>query len=77
MLLSCDDKHNIQVGEPQRAVAALDRGRRVLVQEGTSIVALDHDFTKAKISPSVSLVIDIPSSPTETFYRGKVCSSER
>ena len=26
LLLSCDDKHNIQVGEPQHAVAILDRG---------------------------------------------------
>ena len=72
LLLSCDDKHNIKVGEPQYAVAALYRGRRVLGREGIPIVALDHDFTKAKITPSVSLVIDIPSTPTETFYRGKV-----
>lgn len=72
LLLSCDDKHNIQVGEPQHAVAALDRGKRVLGHEGIPILALDHDFTKAKVTPSVSLVIDIPASPSETFYRGKV-----
>ena len=44
----------------------------MLGHEGIPIVALDHDFTRAKITPSVSLVIDIPSSHTETFYRGKV-----
>ena len=72
LLLSCDDKHNIQVGEPQHAVASLDRGKRVLGHEGIPILALDHDFTKAKVTPSVSLVIDIPASPPETSYRGKV-----
>ena len=68
-LLLCGDKHNIQMGEPQHAVAAQDRGRRVQRHEGIPIVALDRE---ANITPSVSLVIDIPSSPTETFYRGKV-----
>lgn len=72
ILLSCDDKHNIQVGEHHHPVAALDRGKRVLGCEGVPIVALDHDFTKSKITPSVSLVINIPDSPLETFYRGKV-----
>lgn len=32
----------------------------------------DHDFTKAKIVPSVSLLCDIPESIEESFYRGKV-----
>ena len=39
------------------------RGRRLLGHESIPIVTLDHDFIKAKITPSVSLVIDIPSSP--------------
>ncbi len=72
LLLSCDDKHNVQVGEPRHPVAALDRGKRVLGCEGIPIVALDHDFTKSKITPSVTLVVDIPNSPLESFYRGKV-----
>ena len=69
LLLSCD---NVQVGEPRHPVAALDRGKRVLGCEGIPIVALDHDFTKSKITPSVTLVVDIPNSPLESFYRGKV-----
>lgn len=64
-LLSCDDKLHIQVGEPKHAVAALDRGRRVLGHEVIPIVALDHDF---KITPSISLVVDIPSSPCWKDY---------
>lgn len=54
----------IQVGEPQHPVAALDRGRRVLVHEGILIVALDYD--KLRLLPQ------FPSSHTETFYKGKV-----
>ena len=71
-LLSCDDKHAIQVGEPKHPVAALDRGKRVIGHKGVPIEALDHDFTKAKLTPSVTLVIDVPPSTTESFYRGKV-----
>ena len=70
--LSMDDKHSISVGEPDGAVASLDRGRRVLTAAGTPVVALDHDFTKAKLTPSVVLAIDIPDSITESFYRGRV-----
>ena len=43
------------------------RGRRVLDHESIPIVSLDHDFINAKITPSVSLVIDIPSSPIKGF----------
>jgi hypothetical protein len=67
-----DDKHSISVGEPNAAVASLDRGRRVLAATATDVVALDHDFTKAKLTPSVTLAVDIPDSITESFYRGRV-----
>lgn len=60
--LSMDDKHSISFGEPNAAVALLDRGRRVLTTTATELVALDHDFTKAKLTPSATLAIDIPDS---------------
>ena len=68
-LLSLDDKHSVSVGEPNTAVSSLDRGR---TSSGMDVVALDHDFTKAKLTPSVALVIDIPDYITESFYRGQV-----
>ena len=70
-LLSLDDKHSVSVGEPNAAVSSLDQGRRILTSLGTDVVALDHDFTKAKLTPS-ALVIDIPDCITESFYRGQV-----
>ena len=57
---------------PNVAVASLDSGRRVLTSSGIDVVALDHDFTKAKFIPSIALAINIPDSITESFYQDKV-----
>lgn len=32
----------------------------------------DHDFSRGSITPSVTLNIDIPTEPVESFYHGKV-----
>ena len=45
-LVCLDDKHNIiKVGEPGFPVAAVDRGKQVLVGIDTSFQVGDHDFT--------------------------------
>ena len=56
-------------------MAAVDRGKEVVVGCNSSFQVGDHDFTKAKVTPSVTLVCDVPESLNETFYRGsvKVC----
>lgn len=53
-------------------MAAVDRGKQVLVGIDTSFQVGDHDFTKAKLTLSVALVCDVPNSISESFYRGKV-----
>ena len=35
-MVSTDDKHRIKVGEPGYLVAAVERGRRVMVKAGTT-----------------------------------------
>ncbi len=45
---------------------------RQLTEVSRSFSVSDHDFTKAKLTPSVSLVCDIPCSIEESFYRGRV-----
>ena len=55
-----DDKHAIKVGEPSYRVAAVDRGKSVFIGKDTAFSASDHDFTKCKLTPSVSLLVDIP-----------------
>ena len=67
-----DDKHNIKIGEPDFPVAAVDRGKEVLVGISSKFMVGDHDFTKAKFTPSVALVCNIPEDISESFYRGKV-----
>lgn len=44
-----------KIGESNFPVASVDRGT-VLVGPGINFVAGDHDFTKAKVTPSVALI---------------------
>eukprot|EP00117_Sycon_ciliatum_P002691 scpid45083/ scgid7803/ len=74
-LVSLDDKHMLKVGEPNFPVAAVDRGKAVLVSKDVAFVVADHDFTKVKLVPSVALVVDIPESVCDSFYRGQVIVS--
>ena len=54
------------------AVAAAERGRRVLVKVGTSFEVGDHDFTKFSIIPSVVLKNQILENVACSWYCGKV-----
>ena len=67
-----DDKHSIKVGEPGYPVAAVERGKQVLVRLNEKMVVGDHDFTKLTLTPSVNLFVNIPESMEETFYHGRV-----
>jgi hypothetical protein len=71
-LVFLDDKHHCKVGEPGFPVAAVDRGKSVLVSQEESFVVADHDFTKTGLIPSVTMLCDIPSDMEGSFYRGQV-----
>ena len=60
ILVSIDNKHKIKVGEPGYPVAAVERGRQVIVSRTETFAVGDHDFTKFSLIPSVILRIDIP-----------------
>lgn len=45
----------------------------MLVSTDISFSVADHDFTKAKIVPSVTLLCSLPEKITDSFYSGKVC----
>ena len=70
--VSQDDKHFVKVGEPGFPVAAVERGKQVVVSADAPFSVGDHDFTKAKIIPSVTLLCNVPEKITESFYSGKV-----
>ena len=65
------DKHRIKVGEPGDSVAAVERGRRVIVSKDTSFEVADHDFTRFSLVPSVCFAIDIPDSIVGSWYSRK------
>ena len=68
-----DDKHRCKVGEPGIPVAAVERGKKVIVStSGKKFAVSDHDFTKFGIIPSVTMLCDIPQTLDESFYRGQV-----
>ena len=73
-LLMEDDKHFINIGEPHCPLASVDRGRRVLVTspESTRPMALDHNFCRIPVTPSVTLIQEIPSDPGDSLYQGQV-----
>jgi pyruvate/2-oxoglutarate dehydrogenase complex dihydrolipoamide dehydrogenase (E3) component len=70
--LSMDDKHTLKVGEPGCPVAAVERGKAVLVAIGKKLTVADLDFTRLSITPSDSLAVDVPETIDETFHQGKV-----
>lgn len=65
-------QHFIKLGEPGFPVAAIERGNQVLVLQDHPFLVGDHDFTKAKLVFSISLLCNVPESITESFYSGKV-----
>ncbi|XP_014661883.1 PREDICTED: uncharacterized protein LOC106804973 [Priapulus caudatus] len=72
-LVSMDDKHKYKVGEPNYPLAAAERGKQVIVGANQVMAVGDHDFSKAKLTPSVNLFIEIPASILgESFYRRDV-----
>lgn len=71
-LIFMDDKHRCKVGEPGYPVAAVERGKSVIVANGATFAVADHDFTKCGLIPSVIMHAKIPQSIDESFYRGKV-----
>ncbi|CAG8652863.1 6684_t:CDS:2, partial [Scutellospora calospora] len=66
-----DDKHRCKVGEPEFPVAAVERGKKVVVSRETTFAVADHDYTKTGIIPSITIICNIPESINRDFYTGK------
>lgn len=67
-----DDKHTVKVGEPGCPLAAVERGKRVIVGLNQSMEVGDHDFAKFSLTPSVNLDVEIPEDMDGSFYDGQV-----
>ena len=72
LFISCDDKAKVDFGEPGYVLATEVRGKKSIAPGGTKISALDHDVnSKGSITPSVTIITQIPDDITGSFYRGK------
>jgi hypothetical protein len=67
-----DNKHRIKVGEPNFPVAAVERGREVIVSLNDTFTVGDYDFCKFSLIPSVIPLVDIPPTVADSWYRGDV-----
>ena len=70
--VSQDDKHKVKVGETGTPVAAVERGKEVTVGLDTSFQVTDHDFTQLTLTPSVTVMINVPGDTEGNLYKGKV-----
>ena len=50
----------------------MERGKRVLVKVGASFEVGDDDFTKFSLTPSVTLINEIPTEISGSWYSGRV-----
>ncbi len=74
-LVCVDDKALVPVGEPGVPLAPLPRSKSAVVADGVPLMSSDHDTdTKCKVTPSTTLIVDIPDSPSDSFCRGQVVS---
>ena len=69
--ISTDDKNKIKVGEPDCPIAAVTRGKKVLVAHGHVVQAADHDFSSITLTPTVVLLNDVPNTVDDSWYRGQ------
>ena len=72
LFVCIDDKHRIKVGEPSFPVAAVERGKEVIVSLHETLTVGDHDFCKFSLIPGVVLIVDIPHDMEGSWYRGDV-----
>ena len=64
-----DDKHAVNIGEPDSPLSCLLRGRKVMTLKGHETTAPEHDWHRFKVTPSVLLHCHIPE--TISFYDGQ------
>ena len=72
-LIFCDSKAKMDVGEPSLAILTGVRGKETLAPTTSQISALDHDVhSKSSLTPSVTMICDIPEDISSSFNRGEV-----
>ena len=62
----------MNVGEPDCEIEFGGRGRKSIMPTDVNMRALDHNFHVVNLTPSVSLVVEVPThgDADPSFYRG-------
>ncbi|CAG8654261.1 5510_t:CDS:2, partial [Scutellospora calospora] len=61
-----------KVGEPKYPVAAIERGKQVVVSKKSTLMVRDYDYTKSEIIPSIIMICNILKSVDGDFYMGDI-----
>ena len=67
-----DDRAKVPVGEPGAPVSTGVRGKKALAPTTSTFSALDHDMSKASMTPSVVLECEIAENANKSFGCGTV-----
>lgn len=60
ILVCCDDKANVPIGDPRGLVSTGVRGRHSIVSSSSDLSALDYDMNTTSLTPSVILDCKLP-----------------
>ncbi|CAI2199404.1 4485_t:CDS:1, partial [Funneliformis geosporum] len=63
-------KYCCKVEEPGFPVAAVKRGKKVIVSRDITFKIVDHNYTKIGIISSVAIIYNIPKLINGNFYAG-------
>ena len=73
--ISCDDKAKIPIGEPNYPISTGSRQRANIVPANSNsnlTQVLDHDFSKASITPSIELDMFTPTKRDSSWWDGSL-----
>ena len=70
ILMSVDDKAKVAVGNAGQNISTGARPLGQYAHQGADMARLDHDFSPHSITPSATLVIDIPEAAGGKWYHG-------
>ena len=66
-------KKKVAIGEPGFPESATSNNRRVLTRKEIELSSSDHKCNFTSVTPSVTLLCEIPELAQSSFYRGTVC----
>eukprot|EP00957_Ditylum_brightwellii_P066303 5033133-Ditylum_brightwellii.AAC.1 len=70
LCIGCNDKTGIQIGNDIPLEAVSKQSNPAMVSSDAEVVAGDHDYGFAKLTPSVAYHMNQSTNPGDSFYSG-------